>query len=168
MSWTETSATHAFTNLLIGVSHAFHGSYRIGAAMPYAALMIWFARYRSGRAAIAGSLAFFAVLYAPFFVSRGFADRFDYAPSLAVALLLASAIVALSERSVATAVVAAIVLLAFYETGVRNRVRQWRESGEITRGGFPLRFLPGVRTRLRERFWLSKVCPQCTNMPTFS
>ena len=131
--WTETSATHAFTNLLIGVSHAFHGSYRIGAAMLYAALMIWFARYRSGRAAIAGSLAFFAVLYAPFFVSRGFADRFDYAPSLAVALLLASAIVALSERSVATAVVAAIVLLAFYETGVRNRVRQWRESGEIAR-----------------------------------
>ena len=131
--WTETSAIHAFTDLLIGVSHGFHGSYRVGAAMLYASLMIWFGRNRRGRATIALSLAFFAVLYAPFFASRGFADRFDYAPSFAIALLLASAIVALSERSVATAVVAAIVLLAFYEIGVRDRVRQWRESGEIAR-----------------------------------
>ena len=95
--------------------------------------MIWFARNPSGRATVVWSLAFFAVLYAPFFASRGFADRFDYAPSLAIGLVLASAIVDLSKRSLATAIVATISLLAFYETGVRNRVRQWRESGEIAR-----------------------------------
>ena len=57
-------------------------------------MTIWFVRNPSGRATIAGSLAFFAVLYAPFFASRGFADRFDYLPTLGVALLLAWASVA--------------------------------------------------------------------------
>jgi hypothetical protein len=117
--------------------------------------MIWFARNPSGRATIVWSLAFFAVLYAPFFASRGFADRFDYAPSLAIGLVLASAIVDLSKRSLATAVIALIVLLAFYEAGVAIECVNGANRAK-SRGVSPERFLLGVRTRPRERLWLSQ------------
>jgi hypothetical protein len=129
----ERSVLGAIGSMMTGIAHAFHGSLTVPAGLVYAVLLIHFFRYAAGRRVTVYALCWFCLAYLPFLIVHGYADRFAYLSSAAVAVVLASAVMDLRRESHYAPVLAAILLSSYLGTGMQNRIKTWKEAGIIAR-----------------------------------
>jgi hypothetical protein len=115
-----------------GIVQTLHGSLRPMIAPVYVGILAAVLRRPRGRKLAQLSLGWFLLSYLPFFIVRGYADRFAYFSSAGTALVLASGIVALYQSKFKTlGLLLAIGLPAFYAIGMQHRITMWKEAGAI-------------------------------------
>ncbi len=128
----ESSVWGAAGSLGKGIVRALHGSMRLMVAPVYVGILAAVLRQPKGRTLVQLSLGWFFISYLPFFIVRGYADRFIYLSSAGTALVLASGIVALYRSKFRTlGLFLALSLPAFYAIGMQNRITMWKEAGAI-------------------------------------
>jgi len=128
----ESSLWGAAGSLGKGIVRALHGSMRPMVAPVYVGILAAILQQPKGRTLVQLSLGWFFLSYLPFFIVRGYADRFIYLSSAGAALVLASGIVALyRSRFRALGLFLAVSLPAFYAIGMQNRITMWKEAGAI-------------------------------------
>jgi len=115
-----------------GIIRTLHGSLRPTVAPVYAGILAAASQQPKGRKLAQLSLGWFFLSYVPFFIVRGYADRFAYLSSAGTALVLASGIVAIyRSRFRSLGLLLAIGLPAFYAIGMQHRITMWKEAGAI-------------------------------------
>lgn len=129
----ESSFQGALRSLFAAATHSFHGICRPALLPLYALVIGSFLRYRAGWRFALACLALFVTAYLPFFIVRGFADRFAYLSSAAAMTLLAAALFSLRQRSRRLGAALTIGVVAFFAIGMQNRIAIWKEAGEIAR-----------------------------------
>jgi hypothetical protein len=80
--------------------------------------------------------------YLPFFIVRGFADRFANASSAAVAIVLSAGVWAVYERSRQIGIAVLLGLVCFYALAMQNRITIWQEAGNSPAESFRTLKLP--------------------------
>jgi hypothetical protein len=130
---TEHSFAAALSSLRNAAENSFHGSGRLWAAPLYLGLL-WFAlREKAGRIVLLLASGWFLLAYTPFLVVHGYADRFSYLGSAAMAAVLAYCLAAISRANAWAGRMAALALILFYAIGMQHRIATWAEAGEIAR-----------------------------------
>lgn len=128
----ESSVWGAAGSLGKGITRTLHGGLRPMVTPVYAGILAAVLQQPKGRKLAKLSLGWFVLSYLPFFIVRGYADRFAYLSSAGTALLLASGIVALYQSKFkALGLLLTISLPAFYAVGMQNRITMWKEAGAI-------------------------------------
>jgi hypothetical protein len=128
----ESSMWGAAGSLGEGLIRTLHGSLRPMVAPVYVGILAAVLQQPKGRKLAQLSLGWFFVSYLPFFIVRGYADRFAYLSSAGTALVLASGIVTLyHSKFKALGLLLAIGLPAFYAIGMQHRITMWKEAGSI-------------------------------------
>jgi len=128
----ESSILGALGSLGNAITQSLHGSLRLIIAPVYVVIIAAVLRQQEGRKSALLSLGWFVIGYLPFFIVRGYADRFAYLSSVGTAFLLASGLLALYQSKFKTLGLAmAAGLLAFYAIGMQNRITLWKEAGAI-------------------------------------
>ena len=126
----ERSLWGAIVNLITGIAHGFHGSLTVIGGLLYGWLLIRFCRSLEGRKLVITGFIWVCVAYAPFLIVRGYADRFAYLSSVAVAVVLAAAVINLG-RSKHSAIVCSIFVILYLGAGMQHRIKTWKEAGVI-------------------------------------
>lgn len=126
----ERSPWGAIVSLITGIAHGFHGSLTIAGGLLYGWLLIRFCRSLEGRRLVITGFVWVCIAYAPFLIVKGYADRFAYLSSAAIAVVLAAAVINLG-RSKYPAVVCSIFLILYLSTGMQRRIKTWKEAGVI-------------------------------------
>jgi len=115
-----------------GIVETLHGSLRPMVAPVYVGILAAVLQHPKGRKLAQLSLGWFFLSYLPFFIVRGYADRFAYLSSAGTALVLASGIVAAYRSKFKTlGLLLAIGLPAFYAIGMQHRITMWKEAGAM-------------------------------------
>lgn len=128
----ESSILGAVRSLGNAITQSLHGSLRPIIAPVYVVIIAAVLRQQEGRKLALLSLGWFVIGYLPFFIVRGYADRFAYLSSVGTALLLASGLLSLCQsRFKILGLAMAAGLLAFYAIGMQNRITTWKEAGAI-------------------------------------
>jgi hypothetical protein len=128
----ESSVWRAAGSLGRGIIRSLHGSLRPAVAPVYVGILAAVLQQPKGRMLAKLSLGWFVLSYLPFFIVRGYADRFSYLSSAGTALVLASGIVAVyRSRFKVLGLLLAIGLPAFYAIGMQHRITMWKEAGAI-------------------------------------
>jgi len=122
-------ATGSFRQVIV---KTLHGSLRPMVAPVYVGVLAVVLQRPRGRKLAQLSLGWSFLGYLPFFIVRGYADRFAYLSSAGTALALASGIVAIyRSRFKSLGLLLAIGLPAFYAIGMQHRIAMWKEAGAI-------------------------------------
>jgi len=129
----EESILGGLHSLWLAATHTFHGSLRPAVAPIYAGLLIVFWRARGSLKLTGLAAAWLTAAYLPFFIVRGYADRFAYLSSAAGAAVLALALAHLVKRSRAVGASTIIAVLCYFGAGMQHRITDWKEAGEIAR-----------------------------------
>ena len=85
----------------------------------------------NGRRLAKLSLGWFLLSYLPFFIVRGYADRFAYLSSASLAVLLALALLEFTGQSLRAQIGLVVLLLSYFATGMQHRITAWKEAGDI-------------------------------------
>ena len=129
----ESSASGAVASFARASVHTIHGSLRPRIAWLYVALLALLILQKSGRKLMLIALTWFFCAYLPFLIVQGYADRFAYLSSAAMAVVLAAALHEVLCRSLPAGILASTLLLGFYATGMQHRIKGWKEAGETAR-----------------------------------
>jgi hypothetical protein len=128
----ETSLLGGASSFGHAITHSLHGCLRPVMLPVYALILTSCLLRRDGRRLALISAAWFLIGYLPFFLVKGFADRFAYLSSVGTAILLGFGIYSLTNtrfRHVAPMVAAGF--LVFYAVGMQHRITMWREAGAM-------------------------------------
>jgi hypothetical protein len=128
----ETSILGGAISFGHAITHSLHGSLRPVMLPVYALILTAGLLRRDGRRLALISAGWFLIGYLPFFLVKGFADRFVYFSSVGTAILLSFGVYSLAKtrfRHVASMVAAG--LLVFFAVGMQHRITMWREAGAI-------------------------------------
>ena len=126
----ETSVLGASFYLWEAILYALHGSRRLLIGSAYLGLLCTLLKSHTRRLG-AFCAVWFVVAYLPFLLVKGFADRFAYVASAAVAIGLAVGLTELWQRTRLGGAIACSMLVAFYSIGMQNRITVWNTAGEI-------------------------------------
>lgn len=128
----ETSILGGAASFGRAITASLHGCLRPWVLPVYALIVTACLLRREGRRLALASAAWFLIGYLPFFLVKGFADRFAYLSSVGTAILLGFGIYSLARtrfRHVAPVIAAG--LLVFFAVGMQHRITMWREAGAI-------------------------------------
>jgi hypothetical protein len=133
--FTRIQIEHSWWKMVINfgdaLAHSFHGSLRLEIVPFYILILGFLLRTRNGRWLALLAAVWAAIGYLPYFIVTGYADRFAYLSSAAIAVVIAAALESIPRKSIRY--VAILMLLAFFATGMQNRITAWKEAGEIAR-----------------------------------
>ena len=129
----EHSASDAAYNLAKALGHSFHGSSRVAVAMVYLFVTFGLVIRRGGRRLLVIAFVWFMIAYLPFFMVRGYADRFSYLSSAAVAFVLAGAVKSIPVNRRVVEWSAAVLVVGILAIGMVGRMIVWRQAGEMGR-----------------------------------
>jgi hypothetical protein len=125
----ESSVISGWYTLAVAILHAFHGASRTLPAILYLGLLVVLCLHAPGRKMFCA--AWFSLAYLPFFIVHGFADRFAYASSASVAVILSGAVWAVYRRSRPIGIVVLFGLVCFFAVGMQNRITIWKHAGML-------------------------------------
>jgi hypothetical protein len=129
----ETSPLAAMRSFVAAFAHSLHGSLRLRLVGLYVLLFAVIVRHRSGRGLFLAAFLWFLCAYLPFFLVRGYADRFAYLASGAAAVLIAAGFYELTKLSRYLGLPVALFLSGYFIIGMQNRITAWKEAGEMAR-----------------------------------
>jgi hypothetical protein len=129
----ESSVLTGSCTLAVAVLHAFHGASRTLPAILYLGPLIVLCLRAPGRKIAIFCAAWFGFAYLPFFIVHGFADRFAYASSASVAVVLSGAVWAVYQRSRQIGIAVLFGLVCYYAVGMQNRISIWQQAGMLAR-----------------------------------
>jgi hypothetical protein len=127
----ELSVLSEWYTLTVAILHAFHGASRTIIAILYIGLLIVLCLRAPGRKIAIFCTAWFGLAYLPFFIVHGFADRFVYASSASVAVVLSTGVWAVYQRSRLAGIAVLFWLVCFYAVGMQNRITIWKQAGSL-------------------------------------
>jgi hypothetical protein len=129
----ETSILGAGSSFVEALKHSFHGSGRLWIAVAYIVLMFPLLRNMSRWKVLASAFAWFFLAYLPFFLVKGYADRFGYVASAATAVVIALALSEWRSKAPLAGALISVTLIVSFGFEMQKRVTAWKEAGEISR-----------------------------------